>query len=206
MPRFDISRVIFQNKVCPFFVRWHEARSATLRTDILYSQILRENVMGASPDGPVLSDPQAAFASGILELMCSYSHRMWRSRATRSGTIIGLISIATRNSRGCTPILTKSKDHWPLSGLVMLFRHLYGGQIGDPPHAPRLWEVDPVSPDEHFLKHDIQRTAYFDMHDIQSDKATMDIENRGFFDPIEHPGRDPICIIHPNRPSAKFPR
>ena len=38
----DCSGVIFQNKVCSFFVMWEESTATSLITDILYFEISRQ--------------------------------------------------------------------------------------------------------------------------------------------------------------------
>ena len=167
--------------------------------------MFHNNVMGASPDGLVFTDPHGACAVGILEVKCPYSMRdvkveypaKWHNYL---------------NYLDCNNNLKKTHDYYhQIQGAMAAVGVEWCDFVIWTPSNMKIqrirrdegWSMRYVPQLESFYKHQITRKEDFDEGFSEAASGNTDEEP---IQPYEHPARDLTSILHPIGPAGQYLR
>ena len=182
---------------------YHKATGRIVRPTGVW--MFHNNLMGASPDGLVFSDPHATSAVGILEVKCPYSMRDVKIECV-SEWHHHLPYLDCRNELKTThdyyhqiqgamaPVLVDWCDFviWKPSKMKnQRIPRVHGWSLR---YIPRLETV---------FKHQLLHKE--DFEDGESEMAPMDTDEERY-DPYDYPARDLTSILHPIGPAPQYLR
>ena len=169
--------------------------------------MFHNNIMGASPDGLVFTDPHGACAVGILEVKCPYSMRdveidcdsEWHHHL---------------HYLDCNNELKKTHDYYhQIQGAMTAVVVDWCDFVIWTPRRVKIqriprdhgWSMRYVPQLEEFFKHRIVRKEDFDTMEWDSETVNASSDEDPV-EPFEHPARDLTSILHPIGPAGQFLR